>query len=126
MGLSEEQVCYQCSPFLEHIYLTNCKHIQTLKYKSVYILILSILGPAIADEDYSSSTLEVVFTSGGSDIQYVDIPIEDDAIFENTEHLYAHLSLAPGSPGGVIDPNKATIFIEEMKGKCNEIICTSV
>ena len=61
--------------------------------------------------DYTSTTQQVVFQSSDS-IQYVEIPITDDGVFERTEYFYADLAISAGS-GSVGAPNTTTVFITE-------------
>ena len=68
-------------------------------------------GPATEGDDYTSTTRQVVFQSGDS-IQYVEIPITEDDIFEGTEYFYADLAISAGS-GSVGAPNTTTVFIIE-------------
>ena len=68
-------------------------------------------GPATEDVDYTSTAQQVVFQSSDS-IQYVDIAITDDGVFEGTEYFYADLAISAGS-GSVDAPNTTTVFITE-------------
>ena len=68
-------------------------------------------GPATEGDDYTSTTQQVVFQSSDS-IQYVEIPITDDGVFERTEYFYADLTISAGS-GSVGAPNTTTVFITE-------------
>ena len=52
-----------------------------------------------------------MFQSSDS-IQYVDIAITDDGVFEGTEYFYADLAISEGS-GSVGAPNTTTVFITE-------------
>ena len=56
--------------------------------------------------DYTSTTQQVVFQSSDS-IQYVEIPITDDGVFERTEYFHADLTISAGS-GSVWSPNITT------------------
>ena len=52
-----------------------------------------------------------MFQSSDS-IQYVEIPITDDGVFEPTEYFYADLAISAGS-GSVGAPKTTTVFITE-------------
>ena len=79
----------------------------------MYIIIVSHFStdPATEGEDYTSTTRQVVFQSSDS-IQYVEIPITNDGVFERTEYFYADLAISAGS-GSVGAPNTTTVFITE-------------
>ena len=76
---------------------------------------------ATEGDDYNSTTQQVVFQSGDS-IQYVDIPITDDGIFERTEYFHADLTISAGS-GSVDTPNTTTVFIIEEGENPPSLIC---
>ena len=78
-------------------------------------------GPATEGDDYTSTTQQVVFQSGDS-IQYVEIPITEDGVFERTEYFYADLTISAGS-GSVGAPNTTTVFITEEGENPPSLIC---
>ena len=55
-------------------------------------------------------------------IQYVEIPITDDGIFEGTEYFYADLAISAGS-GSVGAPNTTTVFIIDKGENPPSLIC---
>ena len=77
--------------------------------------------PATEDVDYTSTTRQVVFQSSDS-IQYVEIPITDDGVFERTEFFYVNLAISAGS-GSVGAPNTTTVFIIEEGENPQSLIC---
>ena len=52
-----------------------------------------------------------MFQSSDS-VQYVEIPITDDGVFERTEYFYADLAISAGS-GSVGASKTTTVFITE-------------
>ena len=76
---------------------------------------------ATEGDDYTSTTQQVVFQSNDS-IQYVEIPITDDGVFERTEYFYADLAISAGS-GSVGAPNTTTVFITEEGENPPSLIC---
>ena len=78
-------------------------------------------GPATEGDDYTSTTQQVVFQSGDS-IQYVEIPITDDGVFEQTEYFYVDLAISAGS-GSVGAPNTTAVFIIEESKDSQSLIC---
>ena len=78
-------------------------------------------GPATESDDYTSTTPQVVFQSSDS-IQYVEILITDDGVFERTEYFYADLTISAGS-GSVGAPKSTIVFITEEGENPPSLIC---
>ena len=70
----------------------------------------------IAQNDYSSITTEICFSPGTSE-QTVVVPILNDDLHEPTESFLARLSLPAGQAGVLLDPDTATVTIEDDDGK---------
>ena len=78
----------------------------------------------IAPGDYvARPDVQVVFAAGETE-QFVEVAIEDDNVFEESEAFMAVLSLPVGSTGVVLDSaSQATAIIEDDDGKLSlEII----
>ena len=68
--------------------------------------------PATEGVDYNWTIQDLVVFQSSDSIQYVEIPITDDGVFEGTEYFYADLTISAGS-GSVGAPNTTTVFIIE-------------
>ena len=65
--------------------------------------------PPTKGVDYTLTTQQVVFQSSDF-IQYLEIPITDDDVFERTEYFYADLAISAGSDF-LGAPNTTTVHV---------------
>ena len=70
---------------------------------AVTVTLTPVSGTAVAGEDFRAEPMTVSWGDGETDGKVIDIPLEDDAIVEQTEHFTVELSNATG--GAVIGPN---------------------
>ena len=100
-------MCVTLCMYCIHI-ITSAESISSIFPIPMYVY---STDPATEGDDYTSTTQQVVFQSSDS-IQYVEINITDDGVFERTEYFYADLAISAGS-GSVGAPNTTTVFITE-------------